>query len=180
MDDARKRGPIRSFRDIEAYQRGRALQPVIYKIAAAFPDIEKFDLADQMRRACKSVVTNIAEGYAKRDSVAEFKRFLRISMGSANEMEVHLETAGELGYITRAESARLIAEYQIIWEAIASSHRELAEVRIHFADNATFRLDTTRKAPGATKRQSIITIQSVRHRSSIQRPASSFCPEGQR
>ena len=114
MDDARKRGPIRSFRDIEAYQRARAVQPAIYKLAASLPDFEKFDLADQMRRACKSVATNIAEGYAKRDSVAEFKRFLRISMGSANEMEVHLETASDLGYSTRDECAKLIAEYQII------------------------------------------------------------------
>ncbi len=114
MGDERRRGPIRSFRDIEAYQRARALQPTIYKLTASMPDFEKFDLADQMRRACKSVATNIAEGYAKRDSVPEFKRFLRISMGSANEMEVHLETACDLGYMIREECAKLVGEYQII------------------------------------------------------------------
>jgi four helix bundle protein len=109
-----QRSPIRSFRDLEVYQRGRALQPQVYLLTQSFPDIEKFDLADQMRRACKSVPTNVAEGYAKRDSVKEFKRYLRVAMASANEMEVHLETAVELGYVNAPDAQKLIAEYQIV------------------------------------------------------------------
>jgi len=108
------RRPIRSFRDLEVFERSRALQAPIYKLTQAFPDIEKYDLADQMRRACKSVPANIAEGYAKRDSVKEFKRYLRVAMASANEMEVHLETARDLGYITPELAARYVQEYQVI------------------------------------------------------------------
>jgi len=108
------RRPVRSFRDLEVFERSRALQVPIYKLAEGFPDFEKYDLADQMRRACKSVPTNIAEGYAKRDSVKEFKRYLRVAMASANEMEVHLETARDLGYVTPELCARYVAEYQVI------------------------------------------------------------------
>lgn len=114
MGDAPARKPIRSFRDLEVFQRAKALQAPIYRLASEFPDIEKYDLADQMRRACKSVPANIAEGYAKRDSVKEFKRYLRVAMASANEMEVHLETACDLGYLSQEVSAKYVEEYQII------------------------------------------------------------------
>jgi len=86
----------------------------VHELVERFPDYERFDLADQIRRACKSVPSNIAEGYARRDSVKEFKRFLRIAMASANEMEAHLEAARELGYLSAEEAKRFIEEYQII------------------------------------------------------------------
>ncbi len=35
-------------------------------------------------------------------------------MGSANEMEAHIEVAGDLGYIRAAECGALVAEYQVI------------------------------------------------------------------
>ena len=79
-----------------------------------FPEFEKFDLADQMRRASKSIPANITEGFALRESAKEFKRYLRIAMASANEMEVHIEVAKDLGYASAAECAVLIAEYRVI------------------------------------------------------------------
>lgn len=105
---------IRSFHDLEVYQRGMALLRPIHDVVLKFPDYEKFDLATQMRRACKSVPANIAEGYAKRRSAKEFRAFLANAMGSATEMEVHLEIARELGYITVEESVRLVDEYRIL------------------------------------------------------------------
>ncbi len=109
-----RRQPIRGFRDLEVFQRSRALQAPVYKIAEGFPDFEKYDLADQLRRACKSVAANIAEGYATRESVKEFKRYLRVSMASANEMEVHLETARDLGYLTSEQCTTYVEQYQIL------------------------------------------------------------------
>jgi four helix bundle protein len=108
------RSPIRSVRDLEVYQRSRRLMLEVHKIVVRFPDFEKFDLADQMRRASKSVPTTMAEGYALRESVKEFKRYLRVSLGSANEMEIHIENARDLGYIDRETAQRLIDEYQIV------------------------------------------------------------------
>lgn len=63
----------------------------VHKLALAFPDYKRYALADQIRRASKSVPTNIAEGYGRRKSAKEFKHFLSIALGSANEMTVHLE-----------------------------------------------------------------------------------------
>lgn len=112
--DGAARSPIRSFRDLEVYQRGMRLLKPIHEIVLRFPDYEKFDLATQLRRAAKSVPANIAEGYAKRRSAKEFRAYLANAMGSATEMEVHLEIARELGYISPERCAELVGEYQIL------------------------------------------------------------------
>lgn len=105
---------IKSFHDLEVYQRGMALLRPVHDLVLTFPDYEKFDLASQLRRACKSVPANIAEGYAKRRSAKEFRAYLTNAMGSATEMEVHLEIARQLGYVTAEQAAHLIGEYRIL------------------------------------------------------------------
>lgn len=109
-----ERRPIRSFRDLEVYQRSWALLKPMHTLVSTFPDYEKFDLANQIRRAAKSIPANIAEGYAKRRSAKEFRAYLANAMGSATEMEIHLEIAHELEYISAADCQRFAAEYKII------------------------------------------------------------------
>ena len=106
--------PIRSYRDLEVYQRGMALLRPVHELVLRFPDYEKFDLANQLRRACKSVPANIAEGYAKRRSAKEFRAYLSNAMGSATEMKVHLEIAFALGYASAEEVQPLIEEYEVL------------------------------------------------------------------
>ena len=108
------RSVIRSYEDFEAFQRAMALLKPIHKLALKFPDYERFDLTSQTRRASKSVPTNIAEGYGKRRSARHFKSYLESSIGSANEMVVHLQVAQCLEYVTREETDPLIAEYRVV------------------------------------------------------------------
>ena len=75
---------------------------------------EKFDLRDQMRRACKSVVDNFVEGYSHKDTLTKMKAFWRNSMGSANEMIEHLEQTIMLQYASVKEAQPLIDEYTIV------------------------------------------------------------------
>lgn len=111
-DGARKF--IRSYDDLDVYQRSMAALRPLHRAVLNFPDYEKFDLANQMRRACKSVPANIAEGYGKRRSPKEFKSFLTNAMGSAMEMETHLKIAHELAYLTDEIFEDLIERYFII------------------------------------------------------------------
>ena len=106
--------PIRSYEDIEAYQRAMRLVAPMHKLAGNLPRHEQHDLASQIRRAAKSVPANIAEGYARRSSTREFKNYLRFAMASANEMEVHLKVAAELGYVTTEQAQEHVNEYGII------------------------------------------------------------------
>jgi four helix bundle protein len=79
------------------------------------PAVEQYALAEQMRRASKSICVNLAEGYAKQGySVAEFKRFIHISVGSADEMRVWVRYAFDLGYIDELTWQRWRDEYQAI------------------------------------------------------------------
>lgn len=90
---------IKTFRDLEVYQESYQLMIQVHQAASKLPVYERNDLASQVRRASKSCPVNIAEGWAKRRFEKEFKHHLDIAIGSANEMEVHLETARDLNYL---------------------------------------------------------------------------------
>ena len=109
-----KRAPIRTYRDLRVYQQSMALLGPIHELVLGFPEYERYALADQMRRAARSVPTNIVEGYGRRSSARDFKHFMGISMGSANEMVVHLEITGQLEYA----SPELCDEYVRAYESI--------------------------------------------------------------
>ena len=69
------------FEKLEVFQRAYRISLAIHKMSKGFPKDEQFSLADQIRRASKSVCANIVEGVAKQfHSKAEFKRYLLMSM----------------------------------------------------------------------------------------------------
>jgi four helix bundle protein len=89
-----------AFEDLEVFQRAYKLSLAIHKASLSFPKIEQYGLADQLRKSSKSICANIAEGYGKqKQSKAEFKRFLNISLGSRDEMRVWIRYCFDLGYI---------------------------------------------------------------------------------
>ena len=91
---------VRSFEDLDVFKRAYRLALEVHKSSLGFPAVEQRVLGDQMRRASKSICGNIAEGFGKqRNSKLEFKRFLRIATGSADEMRVWSRFCLDLGYI---------------------------------------------------------------------------------
>ena len=72
------------------------------KEAAGGADVVKsfkmYGLTSQIRRACSSIPTNIAEGCGRYGD-AELSRLLVIAMGSASEVEYLLQLAYDLGYL---------------------------------------------------------------------------------
>ncbi len=100
---AAKKSPLRSHQDLEAYQLSMKLLVRVHEVSRALPHEEKYELGSQMRRASKSVPANISEGFSKRATVNDFKKYMRAAMGSANEMETHLKIAKSLGYSQQLE-----------------------------------------------------------------------------
>ena len=101
-------GFVSHVRDLRVYQRAFSLSLAVHRATLLFPKIEQYALADQMRRASKSICANLAEGFGKQaHSKAEFNRFLSMATGSASEMIVWIEFAQALGYI----SAECMAEW---------------------------------------------------------------------
>ena len=103
---------IKTFRDLEVYKEAYDLMLTIHKGIQKLPVFERNELASQMRRASKSCPANIAEGWAKRRFEKEFKHHLDASIGSANEMEVHIDTARDLHYWLEDFSNTLVTRYQ--------------------------------------------------------------------
>jgi four helix bundle protein len=72
----------------------------IYEATNLFPKFELYGLVSQIRRAALSIPANIAEGAGK-GSNKDFCRFLQISYGSTNEVELYLEIAKDLKYLEK-------------------------------------------------------------------------------
>jgi four helix bundle protein len=106
--------PIRSYRDLEVYQRSMLVLAELHSLLLDFPSYERLELSSQIRRASKSVPLNIAEGYGRRKSDKDFKCFLSTAMGSANEVVVCLEISKLLCYAKDDICDKLIAEYDSI------------------------------------------------------------------
>ena len=89
---------MRKYRSLVAWQRARALTIATLKGTDAAYHPRARALFDQIRRAVISVEANIVEGYAL-GTPLQFRRHLRIALGSAAEAESLLEVAGELRYL---------------------------------------------------------------------------------
>ena len=91
---------IRDFTDLVVYQKAYEKSLEIHHQSLKYPEHEQYELGRQMRRASKSICANIAEGFGKQNvSKAEFKRFLLMAMGSADEMRVWSRYSLDLGHI---------------------------------------------------------------------------------
>src|SRR5512135_1256189 len=75
----------RGFEDLECYKLALSVVRAVYQVAQRLPSEEKYNLADQLRRAAVSVTLNIAEGYG-RYHYLDSLRFYYIARGSLNEV----------------------------------------------------------------------------------------------
>ena len=89
---------MRNYRDLQTWNKAHNLTLELYKLSRHFPKEEIYGLTSQLRRAASSIGANLAEGCG-RQSNPEFARFVRISMGSASELDYHLLLSRDLGFI---------------------------------------------------------------------------------
>ena len=97
---------MKDFRDLKVWEKAHEMTLAVYKATSRFPAEERFGLTSQMRRACVSIPSNIAEGCGK-DGDKDFKRFLQIAMGSGSEVEYQFLLARDLEYLD-AQSYQLL------------------------------------------------------------------------
>ena len=113
MTEDRKRG-IASFEDLEVFKRAYRLSLDVHRFSLSLPKIEQFALGDQLRRTSKGICANLAEGFGKRRSQAEVKRFVTMAVGSADEMRVWIRYCLDLGYLDEQIWQKWRDEYQEI------------------------------------------------------------------
>jgi four helix bundle protein len=98
---------IKSFRDLQVWQKAMDLADAVYMASADFPRVEMFGLTSQVRRAAVSIPSNIAEGRAI--GGGRYLSHLRIAIGSEAEVQTQIELAVRRAYIS-ADRARVLLE----------------------------------------------------------------------
>ena len=108
------------FEELDVYRRAYAAALRIHDLALGFPDVERFALADQMRRASRAICVNIAEGHGRaRSAPRDAKRYLMMAAGSSDEMQVWASFARDLGYLAPERAEAIRREYLEIARMLA-------------------------------------------------------------
>jgi four helix bundle protein len=116
-------GFVSRVEELEVFRRAYALSLEVHQASLEFPRIEQWALADQVRRASKSICANLAEGFGRQQhSRPEFRRFLIMAIGSADEMQVWALYARDLGYIGGEAAERWRGEYREIARMLSGLH----------------------------------------------------------
>ena len=110
---------MKDFRRLQVWRKAHELTLEVYGAARRFPPDERFGLTAQIRRACASIPTNIAEGCG-RSRDGEFGRFLSIAMGSASELEYLLLLVRDLRLLEGRECTQLMRQTVEVKRMIAS------------------------------------------------------------
>ena len=115
---------MRDFRSLKVWERAHQLTLSVYRATESFPTDERFGLTAQIRRACSSIPTNIAEGCG-RTGERELGRFMRIATGSASELEYQLLLARDLAFLEDKPYQQLTGEVSEIRQMLAGFLRKL-------------------------------------------------------
>ena len=88
------------FKDLKVYQMAYKLAMEIFEISKSFPKEKRYSLTDQIRRASRSVYSNLAEGYRKRRYPKHFVSKMTDADGEASETQVWVDFSFDCRYIT--------------------------------------------------------------------------------
>lgn len=115
---------MRDFRKLKVWEKAHAITLKIYKVTEKYPREELYGLTSQIRRACVSIPTNIAEGCV-RSSDADFCRFLYIALGSTSELEYLILLSMDLKFINAELHIELNNEINEIKKMLISMIQKL-------------------------------------------------------
>jgi four helix bundle protein len=110
-DRTERTGPIKKYEDLLVYTQAYRLALSVSRLTKRLPREEQFALGRQLRKYARSTPANIVEGWAKRNSPAEFKRHLLIASGEAAETRFWIELAVDEGLSSRDAAEDLAREY---------------------------------------------------------------------
>ena len=118
------------FERLDVYRRSYAAALRVHALSLGFPEIERHVLGDQMRRASRSIPAMVAEGFGRRRlSGKDYRRFLEMATGSADEMQVWAGFARDLGYLDPSKADAMRDEYREIAAMLQGLSRAWGEGR---------------------------------------------------
>jgi four helix bundle protein len=125
MIGGRAQMPARNYRDLIVWKKAFDLTLAIYAETSCFPREEKYGITAQLRKACVSIPSNIAEGEGRK-SASEFRRYLFIALGSLKEAETQILISDALGYFKPNAAAKLMEMAAEIGRLLSGLSKSLA------------------------------------------------------
>ncbi len=93
------------FRDLRVYQLAYKLAMQIFNETKTFPHDERYSMISQIRRSCRSVAANLAEGYRKRHYPNVLVCKLADCDAEATETQVWLDFARDCCYLSEGRQS---------------------------------------------------------------------------
>lgn len=107
-----------SFKTLLAYQKGFDLAMKIFYLTKSFPKSETYGLTSQMVRSSRSVCSNLAEGYRKRQYIKHFKSKLSDADSENSETQLWLDFALACEYLSEEKRTELQSKSEEIGKLI--------------------------------------------------------------
>lgn len=95
---------LQSFKDLIVYQKAFRLAMEIFHITKNFPKEEKYGLVIQIRKSSRSVCSNLAEAYRKRQYEAHFVSKISDADMENSETQVWLDFSVACKFISKETS----------------------------------------------------------------------------
>jgi four helix bundle protein len=112
-------GGIKRFEELHAWQEARKLLLGIRIMVKGESWRREYSLADQMLRAARSTMSNVAEGFESTTS-AEFNRYLGMARSSCAELRSHLYEARDAGLIDSDAHATSMAQVRSVSNLVSA------------------------------------------------------------
>ena len=125
-----------SYKNLEIWKMAKDLSVDIHSMTVrGLPRFEAYETAPQIRRSCKSIRSNIVEGYGRRRYKQDFIKFLTYAYASCLETIDHLEDLFDNHSLTDESLYRdlhdrldlLGAKLSRFTQSVESSHRSVKE-----------------------------------------------------
>ena len=113
-----------TYRDLVVRKLGMDLVERCYSATASFPKSELYGLTAQLRRACVSIPSNVAQCHGRRSTKA-YMNHVSIAIGSQAEFTTCLELAARLGFPKSNERDPIINASDSVGRPLYGLHRAL-------------------------------------------------------
>ena len=114
---------VKTYRDLDTWQVAMAVVEQTYRLTNLLPQIERFGLCSQMRRAAVSIPSNVAESHG-RGVIRGCLYFLSVSIGSAAELDTQLEAARRLQFVSVDQARDLQTSIDRVRQLLYGLRRE--------------------------------------------------------
>ena len=100
------------------------LAVTVYGATKTLPDFERYGLSQELRKTCRSIPSNIAEGFNRRSRGA-YRLHIAIALGSQAELETQVELARQLEYLSDRDSTSLLTSIAVVGQLLQGLWRAL-------------------------------------------------------